>query len=215
MGVMSSCSLSQTRPSRSRLPGLDQATGRPLNGTRHRPRAHSHSHAPSLNVPSDWLSHRGAHVAPFGPNRYSGRLAARTMTRSTWPCRVALRSIVFFATMDLVSRHYGLRTWPSPTCRQLEQPSISRAGIKSSGSPCAPCVTSEPRARKPLAHYPWPWRATSLLRVPTAHPTSRFTFFGIAYQRGHLCARNAGIRISPAWASDPQLGLVARCGAAT
>ena len=74
--VMSPCTLPQTRLSRSRLPGLDQATGRPLNGTRHRPRAHSHSHAPSLNVLSDWLSHRGAHTAPCGPKRCSGRMAA-------------------------------------------------------------------------------------------------------------------------------------------
>ena len=125
MGVMSSCSLSQTRLSRSSLPGLDQATGRPLNGTRHRPRAHSHSHTPSLNVLSDWLSHRGAHTAPCGPKRYSGWLAARTMTRSTWPRRIAFRSIGFFAT-DLVSRRFN-------TCRrrhrQLEQLSLRHRAL--------------------------------------------------------------------------------------
>ena len=114
---MSSCSLSQTRLSRSSLPGLDQATGRPLNGTRHRPRAHSHSHTPSLNVLSDWLSHRGAHTTACGPKCYSSRSAARTMITAAWPRGITLPFIGFFAT-DLVSRRFN-------TCRrrhrQLEQ----------------------------------------------------------------------------------------------
>ena len=122
---MSSCSLSQTRLSRSSLPGLDQATGRPLNGTRHRPRAHSHSHTPSLNVLSDWLSHRGAHTAACGPKRYSSRLAARTMITSAWPRGIAFRFIGFFAT-DLVSRRFN-------TCRrrhrQLEQLSLRHRAL--------------------------------------------------------------------------------------
>ena len=47
----------------------------------------------------------------------------------------------------------------------------------------------------------------------SAHPRSRSGFFGITFFAGTLFDRNAGIRISSAWASDPQLGLVARCGA--
>lgn len=125
MGVMSSCSLSQTRLSRSSLPGLDQATGRPLNGTRHRPRAHSHSHTPSLNVLSDWLSHRGAHTTACGPKCYSSRLAARTMITAAWPRGIALSFIGFFAT-DLVSRRFN-------TCRrrhrQLEQLSLRHRAL--------------------------------------------------------------------------------------
>ena len=31
-------------------------------------------------------------------------------------------------------------------------------------------------------------------------------------KRRHLCGRNSGVRISPAWASHPPLGLVVRCG---
>ena len=45
------------------------------------------------------------------------------------------------------------------------------------------------------------------------HPRSRSGFFGITFFTGTLFDKNAGIRISSAWASDPQLGLVARCGA--
>ena len=45
------------------------------------------------------------------------------------------------------------------------------------------------------------------------HPRTRNGFLGITFFYGHLCGKNAGIRISSAWASDPQLGLVARCGA--
>ena len=45
------------------------------------------------------------------------------------------------------------------------------------------------------------------------HPRSRSGFIAITFFRETSFERNAGIRISPAWASDPQLGLVARCGA--
>ena len=183
MGVMSSCSLSQTRLSRSSLPGLDQATGRPLNGTRHRPRAHSHSHTPSLNVLSDWLSHRGAHTAACGPKCYSSRLAARTMITS----RVAARNST---SVHWVFR-YGpgveaLQHVPSPT-------SAARATLAPASSPRARRARHEsplqPRAPQPPARPPWPWRATSLLRVPTAHPTSRFTFFGITYSTRTLVCK--------------------------
>ena len=46
-----------------------------------------------------------------------------------------------------------------------------------------------------------------------ALPRSRSSFFGITFFKETSSDRNAGIRLSPAWAPDPQLGLVARCGA--
>ena len=156
---MSSCSLSQTRLSRSSLPGLDQATDRPLNGTRHRPRAHSHSHTPSLNVLSDWLSHRGAHTTACGPKCYSSRLAARTMITAAWPRGITLPFIGVFAT-DLVSRRFN-------TFRRRHR---QRATLAPASSPRAHRARHEsplqPRARKPPAHHHWPWRAASVARPP-------------------------------------------------
>ena len=46
-----------------------------------------------------------------------------------------------------------------------------------------------------------------------SHPRTRNGFFVITFFAGTLFCRKAVIRFSPAWASDPQLGLVARCGA--
>ena len=45
------------------------------------------------------------------------------------------------------------------------------------------------------------------------HPRSRSGFSGITFFKETSTDKNAGIRLSSAWASDPQLGLVARCGA--
>ena len=68
MGVPASFLRSRTRPTCSRLPWLDPSSDMPLNGTWHRPRTHANSHTPSLNVPLDWLSHRGAHTMTCAPN---------------------------------------------------------------------------------------------------------------------------------------------------
>ena len=46
-----------------------------------------------------------------------------------------------------------------------------------------------------------------------AHPRSRSGFSGITFFKETSFGGNCGIRLSSAWASDPQLGLVARCGA--
>ena len=45
------------------------------------------------------------------------------------------------------------------------------------------------------------------------HPRSRSGFSVITFFAGTLFWRKPGVRISSAWASDPHLGLVARCGA--
>ena len=79
MGVPASFLRSRTRSTCSRLPWLDPSSDRPLNGTWHRPRTHANSHTPSLNVPLDWLSHRGAHTMTCAPNLLSGRRAGWTM----------------------------------------------------------------------------------------------------------------------------------------
>ena len=148
MGVMSSCSLSQTRLSRSRFPGLDQATGRLLTGTRHRPRAHSHSHAPSLNVLSDWPSHR-AHTAPCERNCYSSWRAGNE--------RVAARNSSYV--------HWIFRYGPGVEALQHvpSQAQTARATLALASSPRARrarhAAPLQPRARNPPAHPPWPWRA--------------------------------------------------------
>ena len=49
--------------------------------------------------------------------------------------------------------------------------------------------------------------------VAGRHPRSRSGFSGITFFKETSTDKNAGIRLSSAWASDPQLGLVARCGA--
>ena len=55
MGVAASFLRSRTRPTCSRLPGLDAPTDAPLNGTWHRPRTHSNSHTPLSTGAQPWL----------------------------------------------------------------------------------------------------------------------------------------------------------------
>ena len=54
---------SRTRPTCSRLPGLDAPTDAPLNGTWHRPRTHSNSHTPLSTGAQPWLRTVGVLVS--------------------------------------------------------------------------------------------------------------------------------------------------------
>ena len=62
-----------------------------------------------------------------------------------------------------------------------------------------------------IIHHHWRAKPSSSAEQ---HPRSRSVFCNNFF-RETSCQRNAGIRISPAWASDPQLGLVVQSRTAT